>query len=696
MRLKELCISGFKSFKEKTILPFPSPITAVVGPNGSGKSNIVEAFRFVLGEQSTKTLRGKKGGDLIFTGTSRAKRGCVRIVFDNRDNFFNIPTEEVSVSRCVARDGTNEYRLNDTDVRLKDIRELFSSAHIGSGGHHIISQGESDNILRANPDTLREIIEGSFGLALFQNKKKESIRNLEKARESLREVSIARRETAPRLHFLEKQVKAIEETRALEGALGGVYGEYLAYEHTYLAEKEAELKKEKEAIDIQRKENTAEETDFVADFTKEETDIERELKQVRTMRNDLIRSIGVLEGKLADRSRTDAEGETGVVSRGEITTLKDFAQREYESLKNEKQVVVIFSAFRRIIGKIDVLLKPRDTSAKKQIEDKEKKELAALKEKEVALVKKENDLSEQQQTVRERHTQEREATRQKILIDAEKRHAIALLESEYTHKQEIYRTDQEEYEREQEEARALLGAVPEHQGNHQKRERREQKEQKKEVERMKIRLEETRVSGGGEIAGEYRKAKERSDFLERETTDITQSIESLEGMIRRLEADIEKRFKEGCKKVNESFDMFFKQLFGTGTASLSVAPSDGEGKRDGVMLSVFLPHKRVSGLNQLSGGERSLISIAFLFALSQVTPPPFLVLDETDAALDEANSGRYGAMLTLLARKSQLIVVTHNRETMSAADALYGVTMDGTGESKLLSVRLEEMAKTAP
>ena len=113
-------------------------------------------------------------------------------------------------------------------------------------------------------------------------------------------------------------------------------------------------------------------------------------------------------------------------------------------------------------------------------------------------------------------------------------------------------------------------------------------------------------------------------------------------------------------------------------------------EQTGIDIAVSLPRKKIRGLVMLSGGERALTSIALLFAVSQVNPPPFMILDETDAALDEANSRKYGDMLENLSEVSQLIVITHNRETMSRAGVLYGVTMDGDATSKLLSVKLEE------
>jgi chromosome segregation protein len=155
-------------------------------------------------------------------------------------------------------------------------------------------------------------------------------------------------------------------------------------------------------------------------------------------------------------------------------------------------------------------------------------------------------------------------------------------------------------------------------------------------------------------------------------------------------------------------------MFGGGSASLAVvkekklrrlsaedlSEEENDNNEDleteeGVEITIALPHKRIKGLHMLSGGERALTSIALIFAMSQVNPPPFLILDETDAALDEANSRRYGDMIETLARRSQLILITHNRETMSRAGVLYGVTMGSDGASKLLSVKFEEAVAVA-
>ena len=218
MYLKELTINGFKSFARKGELEFNTPITAIVGPNGSGKSNVAEAFRFVLGEQSIKSMRGKRGEDLIFNGStsiSRSNRASVAIKLlnpaKNGTRVFPLDFDEIVVERAVNRDGTNEYAINGSKTRLKDVQELLASANIGPTGHHIISQGEADRILSASPKERREMIEDALGLKVFQFKKAESERKLEETANNIEKTKSLRREIGPHLNFLRTQVEKIEK-----------------------------------------------------------------------------------------------------------------------------------------------------------------------------------------------------------------------------------------------------------------------------------------------------------------------------------------------------------------------------------------------------------------------------------------------------------------------------------------------------
>lgn len=226
------------------------------------------------------------------------------------------------------------------------------------------------------------------------------------------------------------------------------------------------------------------------------------------------------------------------------------------------------------------------------------------------------------------------------------------------------------------------------------------------LERVKIKLEDAGAASGAEVIKEFEDTRDRDAFLSRELVDIETSLVSLRALIHDLRDTIERTFKDGIEKINIQFGEFFKLMFGGGGAFLSIIVESRKNRDEdgdvisggdeslpfehGIEINVSLPHKKVKDLAMLSGGERSLISIALLFAMSQVNPPPFLVLDETDAALDESNSRKYGDMLAHLSQHSKLIVVTHNRETMSRAQVLYGVTMGLEGASKLLSIKFDE------
>ena len=193
--------------------------------------------------------------------------------------------------------------------------------------------------------------------------------------------------------------------------------------------------------------------------------------------------------------------------------------------------------------------------------------------------------------------------------------------------------------------------------------------------------------------------------MEKELVDLESSVQNLKTLIVELQGKLEEQFTVGVDKITTEFSRFFALMFGGGSAGLErVAIKNRQNDEDddeavevqeGIELVVSLPNKRVRGLDMLSGGERALTSIALIFAMSQVNPPPFIILDETDAALDEANSRRYGDMITALACKSQLILITHNRETMSRAGILYGITMGIDGISKVLSVKFDEAVAVA-
>ena len=208
MQLTKLEISGFKSFAKKTELIFKNGITGILGPNGCGKSNIADAFRFVLGEQNARALRGKRIDDFIFGGTEKRKplSYCeVSMYFDNSDGLLASPFSEVVVTRRAFRSGESEYSINKTPARLRDIRELFRDTGIGKDGYSIIGQGQIDKILSGKPEERRELFDEAAGIVKFKRRKNTTLKKLEEEQQNLVRVTDILSELTKQLEPLERQ-----------------------------------------------------------------------------------------------------------------------------------------------------------------------------------------------------------------------------------------------------------------------------------------------------------------------------------------------------------------------------------------------------------------------------------------------------------------------------------------------------------
>ena len=749
--MKSLELIGFKSFAKKSELRFTAPITAIVGPNGSGKSNVAEAFRFVLGEQSFKSMRSKKGEDLIWNGTakiSRQNRAAVKLVFDNSQKLLNIDFDEAILERVVHRDGVNEYLVNSSPVRLRDILELLAGAHIGPSGHHIISQGEADRILNANLKERRLMIEDALGLKIYHYKKQESERKLEKTEENIKSVESLRREIAPHIKFLKKQVEKIAKAAELRAKLIALYHEYFRRENAHLTNEQKVLNEEKkipvaEAARLEQELTKArkvlEQSNQADKKSRELLAIEEQLRAFRSKKNELFLNLGRLEGELSAEKR--------LLQRLELAEKNEehrtIAWLEVEKLAKEIEEQTILQKIKELVANFLML-------HRKTHDD------ATLQEAVRAIEKIGKEKTIQEEALKKETLGEEKILAQyaeiKILLEKEKdesrvaeREVFRLMtaQNEITGRLQILRAreeklraDEEEYKRELAEAAAIAGVeairypIRESAGevfsngvNEETESRVVQAERRRELEKIKIRIEEMGAGGGGEIIKEHREAEERDTFLAREITDLEKSSQSLKELITELDEKLTAEFKTGVAKINAEFQKYFVMMFGggeasiemirekkrkraeldeeaglfdepSGVASLLAEAAEEEGE-EGIDIRVNLPKKRIKGLEMLSGGERALTSIALIFAVSQVNPPPFIILDETDAALDEANSRKYGDIIEELSKKSQLILITHNRETMSRAGVLYGITMGSDGVSKLLSIQFTEAVQAA-
>ena len=208
MYLKRLELYGFKSFADKTVLEFMPGITTVIGPNGSGKSNISDAIRWVLGEQSMKSLRGTKAEDIIFSGTQNRKSlgyAECSIIFDNSDGKLPIEYNEVTVTRRLYRSGETGYFINRAQCRLKDILELFMDTGIGKDGYSIIGQGKIDEILSNKSEDRRHIFEEAAGIVKYRTRKLESEKKLEQTKLNLLRINDILSEVESKIEPLKEQ-----------------------------------------------------------------------------------------------------------------------------------------------------------------------------------------------------------------------------------------------------------------------------------------------------------------------------------------------------------------------------------------------------------------------------------------------------------------------------------------------------------
>lgn len=732
MYLKRLELSGFKSFAKHIVLDFTTPITAVVGPNGSGKSNVAEALQWALGEQSMKSLRGKRGEDLIFAGSPtspRLGRATVTVVFDNSEKKFgNMDFDEVVIERKVYRDGVNEYFLNGSKSRLKDIIEVLSQVGLGASQHHIISQGEADRILYASSAERRAMIEDALGIKIFQLKRKESERKLEATEDNMRQVASLRREIQPHLRFLRTQAEKAEKSTETRARLKEKLLEYLGREKAYLAaetaraadlkaepkravlDKEAEIVLLKQRLEAEENAGTLSVTDNAVSDTKARVDAAR--AAISQLERDLGRLEGMIEAEKSVAHTRKAVSVSPAELEGFLKKIegKLAGAAESEALEEVRRAVrEVANSVKEFLGKIASPVE--DRTANTAVLDRKKADM----EKELGVRKKEEEAvqkiyAEMSSKIQNSLQNLRGIERRIYELESE---ASALRDrlrfAELV--EEKLRLRREEFERDLEESAPILDGA-EQMVYGAEFDERAREILRREIERAKIKLEE---AGGVDdtVLKEFADVKARDEFLERELEDLGQAAGDLRKIIKELEAHLDQDFKNGVEKINKEFQKYFETMFGGGRAELKLIQpkqlskekseagedfadnEEAEEKEAGIDVLIDLPRKRIKSLDMLSGGERALTSIALLFAMSAVNPPPFLVLDETDAALDEANSRRYSEMLTNLSKRAQLIVITHNRETMHSAGALYGVTLGHDSISRLISIQLEEAEKIA-
>ena len=306
MYFKKIEMIGFKSFADRTVIEFNGGFTAIVGPNGCGKSNVSDAIRWVLGEQSAKSLRGDNMQDVIFKGTEKRKSlsYCeVTLTFDNTDRFFNIAYDELSITRKLYRSGESEYQINKNTCRLRDITDLLFDSGIGKNGYSVIGQGKVSEIVDEKPEERRAMFEEAAGIAKFKSRKDEAERKLERTRDNLVRIDDIRGEIDRQMGPLRKQAEDAKKYLEYKGQLKDLEVNAYIYQYENASVVKEQINAKLQAID---EEMFARQTDL-DNITREYAEAMDKLsaydKEIASLNDELLRLTVELEKQ---------EGETKV------------------------------------------------------------------------------------------------------------------------------------------------------------------------------------------------------------------------------------------------------------------------------------------------------------------------------------------------------------------------------------------------
>ena len=704
MYLKRLELQGFKSFAHKTVLDFDPGMTAVVGPNGSGKSNGADSLRWVMGEQSLKMLRGKKSEDVIFAGSdkkSKLSMAEVALTFDTKDRRIPLEYGEVVITRRLFRNGESEYLMNNQRVRLLDVVDALLRSGFGASNYAVIGQGTIDQMIMAGPAEVKNLVEEASGVKPYYLKREKTLRRLEQTEENLSKVSALLMEIEPRLKSLRRQAKRMEEREAIASELIGLQLQHFGQQF-YVLETELGIVTDKfnQKIRVIKK--------LEIEISAFQTTLEKEEKQ--TERSDNF--LDELEKKLKN------------LEDRKIALLEQLAEIKGK-LKVESPVTKNFSEFQQSFEAILETLRADNIGEVKQ----KLRDLVLVfgESKNGELIKQQQELSVLiDQIVAETNEQKRVKI-QLLLEEKQKKNFLTAEEKKFRVKNaELGQVKDElnsilvdktridtRLEALNHEARQALGSKFDDLTPHK---RADGSVDVNRISKLKHQLE---LAGGVDEATilEYKETEERFGYLSAQSQDLSQAVVDLRSVIEELDLIIKKQFDEAFNQISEKFVEYFRILFNGGQAKMSLLKADTESaegmaeledeaeKTDhidgvkqkkaasqivGIEIRATPPGKKLATIAALSGGERALTAIAMLCSMLACYPSPFVVLDEVDAALDEANSIRFAKILGTLAHQTQFITITHNRETMRQAHTLYGVTMGDDGISKILSLKLEK------
>ena len=711
MYLRSVKIRGFKSFPDPVEVRLEPGVAVVVGPNGSGKSNISDAIVWAAGSLSPSELRAEKPDDVLYAGSKDkpAAEWCeVELLFDNEAGDGPLDVAELSVVRRLHRGGDGEYLVNRARVRRTDVVELLADIGLAGERHSIIGQGRVEEILVSKPEERRALVEEAAGLGKFKRRRHRAELKLARVQVQVERARDLEDEVRKRLRPLALQASAAEraeklgvEIEHLKARLAAaeleVVDRRLAEVDERLTEATQERRRRDERLEgvlaerRQAEDGLAEAAGRHEQATAALYRLRSAVERLELRREHAEETAAALEAD-ADRPRLPTVPKPPSYERAladaaawapEPVDLDEAVERLRSAQAERRDALVALSGGESWFAADSAVAAPAPVpSSREEI----LRALAALSARAAASLgagaesaaRLEAPLRARVDAGGSRAGQLGEELRRLGGLEAELRRAA----SEAAERLSAVGIERARLEAEREE---VLRRLPEDAEGEALTD-----EEADELRAQLGRLERRR-EGLGQVnplaAEEHAREKARLEELTVQREDLERSLTELETLRDELAETVERRFEETLAEVERHFEEVASTLFPGGRGRL-LRVEDEEGGEPGIELELQPAGKRVTRLSLLSGGEKALGAISFLFALFLARPCPFYLLDEVEAALDDANIGRFTDLLRRFAGRAQFIVVTHQKRTIEAADILYGVTMGADGISQVVSKRL--------
>ena len=698
MHISKLEIFGFKSFAKKETVVFDSGITGIVGPNGCGKTNIVDAIRWVLGEQKTKRLRSSKMEDVIFNGASNVKPlGLCEVFLTIENNKGLLPVEysEVEIGRRLYRSGESEYFINRNNCRLKDISNLFVDTGLTSDAYSVIELNMIEQILSDKDDSRRQMFEEAAGVNKYKAKRKSALRKFDLNSRDLERIDDIILEIEIQVKALDLQLKRFKRHEKLTGELKELELDLASARMTDLENVilplEEMLKKKNKVLQKTNSKKEVESVEFDNSreaYLKEKESLatmkakvdkltEKLLLEIQEKNLESSKGVGLLEDelqkKISQLNQFDKDY-IKIVSNQDVTnSLSDeskekFKNNNYTVIETDKKYEKLKASIEDYKDKIDKYRKEQEFDFSK-MDESIKKIQDQINSNNLELEKKENDVN-------------------KAFIKMES--IRAKLDSDKFSKDDLF------YEIKEAEMKIAESKIKKTQIEQNIIEKfgndvvlRDVKDYN--ISDMVFRVEKIKRSIDSigpinwAVKDEHEEKTARLNNLLEQKADLIDAENNLKEAIKKIDMVAQEQFFDTYNQVKENFKKMFTVFFNGGKGSIELSDPNDPLNSD---INIFAqpPGKRNNTLKMLSAGEKSLTAIALLFSIYQYKPSPFCILDEIDAPLDDINIKKFTDVIKDYSKTTQFIMVTHNKLTMESADCIYGVTAEKQGISKLMSI----------